>query len=415
MIIAGLFGFIFLAKSIKVLIFGFDKKVKCVEKFVGKVKGFIGFLLESNFLDLSFYAFYNLISYRRSIDWNMAFGQLASLAILSWIIFFYFNLSYKAFSNKTEKMTKFEISLIEEGLNKKSLKKSNSLRIVNSMFRLKTIVLVAIIVLYQNMPIICLTSLMIVQIAYSIFMTKTFLKLGITKTFQTTLNLVSFISLEIYINCFFIGCFWFHKINEEVRREDLNKNLKLKKFLIFGAVYCLLLELVIGVLKTVTSLCNRVKKKKEKIKPGISTIGLLGSVRKVILRNMKYGNKNGIFGKKMGKRNLGKAQALKKGKSLKKGQTLRVKLPKGAEGLMSRKKQSMKKRRRDSERIDFLRGETLDADATRKNKDSKKNKPMFRKFGLNLKRLGIRSKMSNKKMIIGRNPKTPFQKRTSLK
>jgi len=139
------------------------KEKKCVRKTFKFVKYFYSMIIEMTFVDMSFACAYNLISdYNISGGFQEDLGRLISIISLSGMIIHYVNIGEKIVKCP-EKLDDFDTVMIFENLRvTKFLKRKTLLNLINVIFKLKIILLMVCMVMFQQFSDLCIISMLIV-------------------------------------------------------------------------------------------------------------------------------------------------------------------------------------------------------------------------------------------------------------
>ena len=100
--------------------------------------------IEMSLVDLVFSTTFNIEGDYSQGFASFYFGKFTSLVTLTMVFIHYYHLLLVGLSNT--KMSKFERELMEEGLNLKALSKFKSVRVLNTVFKLKIIFMMMVIV-----------------------------------------------------------------------------------------------------------------------------------------------------------------------------------------------------------------------------------------------------------------------------
>jgi len=167
------------------------------------------FFLEICYVDFVFYGAYGLVTEYQcglKITFGYYTSKFVALLLLSKCSLKTVELIYLSIWNPNT-LSKFDRTLVAEGIKQSSFKKSKFSRALNPLFRLKIVALLIIIALFQTMPFMSLSALLAVQIS------STFLLGYITWReiqFESWINFINFWLIEITISSFLLVCLYLY-------------------------------------------------------------------------------------------------------------------------------------------------------------------------------------------------------------
>jgi len=137
------------------------KIFKCTSKYL---KYYFTMLIEICFIDIIFYTTFNLVSdYEQYSTDARVFGKFISIIMFSNMIYHYLNMAINVLNNP-KAIEEYDQRAVFFGLSSKRFRPERKyLNLLNIIFKLKIILLLVIMVIFQPYPSICLVSALILQ------------------------------------------------------------------------------------------------------------------------------------------------------------------------------------------------------------------------------------------------------------
>lgn len=201
------------------------------------------FMLDMSYVDFVFYGAYALVTdYKSGQDISLDYylSKIIAWMLLSRATMKCVSLLYNSLVSP-ERMSMLDRKVVEEGINKIIFEDSKLARLINPLFKLRILILLIILALFQTMPFMSLGALVIVQTSCTSILGYITWKV---LPFESLINAINFWLIEITISLFLTICLYLY-LYEWLLCNFSGQSLNNRVAIAFQKVIAVMLALII--------------------------------------------------------------------------------------------------------------------------------------------------------------------------